>query len=122
MKGIRWVCLAGACLVAAGFADYPLLAYHFAHADAMPTQWIAVFYSVAMAVSGGSSLLFGRLFDRYGFRVLRDYTTAGSSIVRMGRPTSSGLAATVHERRMIYLWFGADGWTARIEFHDRDAY
>ncbi|KAA0911121.1 MFS transporter [Pusillimonas sp. ANT_WB101] len=65
-----WVYLAGACLVAAGFADYPLLAYHFAHTDAMPAPWIAVFYSVAMAVSGASSLLFGRLFDRYGFRVL----------------------------------------------------
>ena len=65
-----WIYLAGACLVAMGFADYPLLAYHFARTDAIPTQWIAIFYSVAMAVSGSSSLLFGRLFDRYGFRVL----------------------------------------------------
>ncbi|QXZ14644.1 MFS transporter [Pseudomonas sp. AO-1] len=65
-----WIYLMGACLVAMGFADYPLLAYHFAHTDAMPSQWIAIFYSVAMAVSGGSSLLFGRLFDRFGFRVL----------------------------------------------------
>jgi MFS family permease len=67
---IFWIYLVGACFVAMGFADYPLLAYHFAHTDAMPTQWIAIFYSVAMAVSGGASLLFGRLFDRYGFRVL----------------------------------------------------
>ncbi|TKI03063.1 MFS transporter [Martelella alba] len=67
---IFWIYLTGACLVAMGFADYPLLAYHFNHKDAMPTQWIAIFYSVAMAVSGGSSLLFGRLFDRYGFNVL----------------------------------------------------
>lgn len=72
--GIFWIYLIGACLVAMGFADYPLLAYHFAHKDAMPTQWIAIFYSVAMAVSGGSSLLFGRLYDRYGFRVLISLT------------------------------------------------
>ncbi|XBS71876.1 MFS transporter [Acerihabitans sp. KWT182] len=73
-----WIYLAGACLVAMGFADYPLLAYHFAHKEAMPTQWIAVSYSAAMAVSGGSSLLFGRLFDRYGFWVLIALTLAAS--------------------------------------------
>ncbi|SAK89401.1 MFS transporter [Caballeronia arationis] len=65
-----WAYLSGACMVAVGFTDYPLLAYHFSHTGTASTQWIAVFYSVAMAVSGTSSLLFGRLFDRYGFRVL----------------------------------------------------
>lgn len=67
---VYWVYLAGAMLVAAGFADYPLIAYHFSHADIMPAHAIAVFYAIAMAVSGGGSLAFGRLFDRYGFRVL----------------------------------------------------
>jgi MFS family permease len=65
-----WVYLAGAALVAIGFADYPLLAYHFTRSGKVPVEWIAVFYAVAMAVSGTSSLVLGRLFDRYGFRVL----------------------------------------------------
>jgi MFS family permease len=65
-----WVYLAGASLVAVGFADYPLLAYHFSRTGSVPGEWIAVFYAVAMAVSGTSSLVLGRLFDRYGFRVL----------------------------------------------------
>lgn len=65
-----WVYLAGAALVAAGFADYPLIAYHFGKAGSVPGQWIAVFYAVAMGVSGTGSLLFGRLFDRFGFNVL----------------------------------------------------
>jgi MFS family permease len=65
-----WVYLAGAALVAAGFADYPLIAYHFIHTGVIPTYWIPIFYSVAMAVSGTGSLVFGRLFDRFGFRVL----------------------------------------------------
>jgi MFS family permease len=65
-----WIYLAGAILVAAGFADYPLIAYHFGHTDSIPGNWIAIFYAVAMAVSGGGSLLFGRLFDRFGFTVL----------------------------------------------------
>jgi MFS family permease len=67
---IFWIYLLGAILVAAGFADYPLIAFHFMRAGAVPGEWIAVFYSVAMAVSGTGSLVFGRLFDRYGFTVL----------------------------------------------------
>ncbi|MGS0895952.1 MFS transporter [Burkholderia stagnalis] len=65
-----WVYLAGAGLVAAGFADYPLIAYHFARHGTLPVNWIPAFYAVAMGVSGGASLLSGRLFDRYGMRVL----------------------------------------------------
>jgi MFS family permease len=67
---IFWLYMAGACLVAAGFADYPLIAYHFSHTRTVPRDWIPIFYSVAMAVSGGGSLLFGRLFDRHGFALL----------------------------------------------------
>lgn len=67
---IYWVYLAGAALVAAGFADYPVIAYHFGHTKSVPGQWIAIFYAVAMAVSGSGSLLFGRLFDRFGYSVL----------------------------------------------------
>ncbi len=67
---VFWVYLAGAALVAAGFADYPLIAFHFSHTHTVPGQWISIFYSIAMGVSGSSSLLFGRLFDRFGFRVL----------------------------------------------------
>lgn len=65
-----WVYLLGAGLIAAGFADYPLIAFHFSRAHTVPNEWIAAFYAVAMAVSGAGSLLFGHLFDRYGFRVL----------------------------------------------------
>lgn len=67
---VFWVYLAGAALVAAGFADYPLIAFHFSRTHSVPNEWIAIFYSVAMGVSGSSSLLCGRLFDRFGFRVL----------------------------------------------------
>jgi MFS family permease len=54
----------------AGFADYPIIAFHLARSDAVSSEWIAVFYAVAMGVSGSGSLLFGRLFDRFGFPVL----------------------------------------------------
>jgi MFS family permease len=69
----------GAALVAAGFADYPIIAYHFGRTSAVPGEWIAIFYAVAMAVSGSGSLLFGRLLDRFGFSVLIGLTLLSAS-------------------------------------------
>jgi MFS family permease len=68
----------GAILVAAGFVDDPLIAYHFTRTGAVSNNGIAIFYSVAMAVSGGGSLAFGRLFDRYGFVVLAVLTATAT--------------------------------------------
>jgi MFS family permease len=67
---IFWIYLAGAGLVAAGFADFQLVAYHFEKADAINDIWIPIMYSIAMAVSGAGSLLFGRMFDRVGIGIL----------------------------------------------------
>jgi MFS family permease len=67
---IFWIYLSGAALVAAGFADFQLIAYHFEKADAVKEIWIPIMYSIAMAVSGTGSLLFGRMFDRLGIGVL----------------------------------------------------
>jgi MFS family permease len=65
-----WIYLTASALVAAGFADFQLIAFHFQQASVVKTTWIPVFYSVAMAVSGVGSLVFGRLFDRFGIAVL----------------------------------------------------
>jgi predicted MFS family arabinose efflux permease len=67
---VFWLYLAGAVLVAAGFADFPLIAYHFAQTSTVSPDIIPVFYAVAMGVSGTGSLVFGRLYDRFGFSVL----------------------------------------------------
>jgi MFS family permease len=74
-----WIYLAGAALVAAGFADFSLIAYHFQKASVIPGTWVPVFYSVAMAVSGIGSVLFGRLFDRVGLWVLIPLTTISAA-------------------------------------------
>lgn len=67
---VFWIYMAGAALVAAGFADFSLVAFHFHKASIVPNLWIPVFYSVAMAASGFGSLVFGRLFDRAGIEIL----------------------------------------------------
>ncbi|HEX7647658.1 MAG TPA: MFS transporter [Noviherbaspirillum sp.] len=67
---VFWIYLAGAGLVAAGFADFPLIAYHFQKTSSVPQHWVPIAYAVAMAVSGAGSLVFGRLFDRFGIAIL----------------------------------------------------
>lgn len=67
---VFWIYLVGAALVAAGFADFSLMAFHFQKAEAIPQTWVPLFYSIAMALSGLASLVFGRLFDRSGFWIL----------------------------------------------------
>lgn len=72
-----WLYLSASALVAAGAADYPIIAYHFGKSAVVPGEWIAIFYAVAMGVSGTSSLVCGRLFDRFGFPVLVVLTLIG---------------------------------------------
>ncbi len=65
-----WIYLVGAGFAAAGFADFPLIAYHFEKSSILSGSMTAVFYAVAMGVSGAGSLVFGKLFDRRGLWVL----------------------------------------------------
>lgn len=78
MPRVFWVYLAAAALVAAGFADFPLIAFHFQQSSVVPGSVIPVFYAVAMGVSGLGSLLFGRLFDRIGLSILVPLTLASA--------------------------------------------
>jgi len=70
MSRVFWLYLAAAALAGAGFADFPLISYHFQHAGSVPADLTPVFYAVAMAVSGTGSLILGRIFDRAGISVL----------------------------------------------------
>ena len=61
-----WLYVAATALIAAGFADFPLIAYHFKKVAHLSDRMIPVFYSVAMGVDALAALAFGRLFDRIG--------------------------------------------------------
>ncbi len=65
-----WIYLTASSLLAAGFIDYPLLAFHIgSHAHVSPT-WTALLYSGAMGIDAASALFFGKLYDRLGIPVL----------------------------------------------------
>lgn len=65
-----WIYLAAAGLLAAGFVDYPLMAFHFHRTNLVPPAGIPLFYAAAMGVEALMALLFGHLFDRIGTTAL----------------------------------------------------
>jgi MFS family permease len=75
---VFWIYLGGAALVAVGFADFPLIAFHFAKTSTVSSSFVPIFYAVAMGVSGLASLLFGRLFDRVGIGILVPLTVVSA--------------------------------------------
>jgi MFS family permease len=67
---VFWYYAAAAGLLACGFVDFPLLSYHMQNVSLVEPATIPLLYSGAMAVTGITALVFGRLFDRYGIPVL----------------------------------------------------
>jgi MFS family permease len=67
---VFWVYIAAVAFIAAGYADFPLIAYHFDTAHIMPAVWIPILFAVAMGVDGVGALALGSLFDRIGIRTM----------------------------------------------------
>jgi len=67
---VFWIYLCAVALVAAGYVDFPLMAYHFKKGAIASDNWIPVLYAIAMGIDAIAALLFGRLFDRRGVSVL----------------------------------------------------
>lgn len=65
-----WLYLIAVGLIAAGYADFPLIAYHFKKTSVASDTWIPLFYAIAMGVDAIAALFFGYLFDRNGISVL----------------------------------------------------
>ncbi|MEU6479208.1 MFS transporter [Streptomyces sp. NPDC047017] len=71
-----WIYLAGMGLIAAAYADYPLIAYRFGQDHIVADAWIPVLYAGAMATEALAALALGRLFDRWGL-----WTVAGATLL-----------------------------------------
>jgi MFS family permease len=67
---VFWLYLLAIAFVAAGYADFPLIAYHFKKVSIASDDWIPIFYAVAMGIDALSALFFGHLFDRIGISIL----------------------------------------------------
>ena len=86
---VFWLYLLGAGLVAAGFADFSLMAFHFERRAVIEPTFVPVLYAAAMGASGLGSLMFGRLFDRVGVGVIVPLTIGSglfAPLVFLGGP------------------------------------
>jgi len=70
IPGVFWYYVAAAALLACGFVDFPLLAFHIRKMALAEPSTIPLLYAGAMGVNGATAVIFGRLFDRFGLPVL----------------------------------------------------
>jgi MFS family permease len=69
-KGITrrfWIYSVGAALIAAGYADFPLIALHFAKTSLFSSSAIPLTYALGMGAAAIGALAFGKLLDKLGF-------------------------------------------------------
>ena len=74
-----WLYLVAAALVAAGYADFPLIAFRLQKEGIASAAWVPVLYAIAMGVDALAALAFGKLFDRFGLPVLAVVVVASSA-------------------------------------------
>ncbi len=65
-----WIYIIAVSLVAVGYADFALIAFHFKKVSIVSDNWIPAFYAIAMCVDAISALFFGYLFDKKGIGIL----------------------------------------------------
>jgi MFS family permease len=65
-----WLYVVAGALIAAGFADFSLIAFHFQITASVPQGLVPVFYAVAMGTGALASLVLGKLLDKMGLSIL----------------------------------------------------
>jgi len=67
---VFWLYVGAAGFLAAGYADFALIAFHFQTSALITGPWIAMLYAAAMGLDGAAALALGRLYDRIGLSLL----------------------------------------------------
>jgi MFS family permease len=94
-----WIYVGAAALIAAGYADFPLIAYHFEKASIVPGAWIPVLYAIAMGADAVGALILGPLFDRIGMR-----TMLGAALISALTPPLAFLGGAEAAVVAMLLW------------------
>jgi predicted MFS family arabinose efflux permease len=90
---VFWIYLAAAAALAAGYADFPLIAYHLGQRGILSAEWIPMLYALAMGLAAVAAIVFGRLYDQFGLRVLIAATLLSAPFAAL--VFQSGIAAAV---------------------------
>lgn len=73
-----WIYVTAGALIAAGFADFSLISFHFKRIGNVSDTEVALLYAAAMGAGALTNLVFGRLFDRLGFSIAAVAFLAGA--------------------------------------------
>jgi predicted MFS family arabinose efflux permease len=87
-----WTYLAAGAMMACGFADFSLIAFHFHKTAVVSQDMVPVFYAITMAVGAVAALVIGRMLDKVGVRApLIAFALAAFSapFVFFGGPTAA---------------------------------
>jgi len=92
---VFWMYIAAAGVLACGFVDFPLMAYHF-QTLSLGKAAVPLLFAGAMGFEGLTALSLGKLYDRYGIAIL----SVGTLISLMALPLgflggSAGAIASV---------------------------
>lgn len=104
-----WLYLVGVGLIAVGFADFPLIAYHFQSEGLFTESSIPLLYAAAMAVDALSALFFGWLYDRIGVKSLIPAAIISSSFAPL-----VFLGGTAAAWAGVIAWGIGMGWQESI--------
>jgi len=63
---VFWLYVGGIAFVAAGFVDFPLIAFHVKAQSIFEDKWIPLIYACAMGIDALAALVFGRWYDKAG--------------------------------------------------------
>lgn len=99
-----WIYLMAAACVAAGFIDFPLMAYHFQDQHIFSPVLIPLAYAVAMGMDALFSPILGYCYDRFGFITLIMVTCLSSLF--------SPLVFLTHQ--VIFIYLGVVLWAIGI--------
>jgi len=100
-----WAYILAGALIAAGYADFPLIALHMGTFAGVSDGWIPVMYAIVMASDGLSALVFGRTYDHIGLLPL----VVMSAVVPLFVPLlfSSDIAIVIVGLLLYGVGFGA---------------
>jgi MFS family permease len=90
---VFWVYMVAIAFIAAGYADYALIAFHFDKSGLVPVAWIPDLYAIAMATDAVAALALGRAFDRVGLWTMVVATVASAASAPLVFPGDLRVAA-----------------------------
>jgi MFS family permease len=88
-----WLYLAAVGLVAAAYADFPLIAFHLKSKAVLDDRWIPLLYAGTMGIDAIAALFFGRWFDNKGMIVLAAAVAVSSLFAPFAFSFSAGTVA-----------------------------